>query len=435
MFSFLATLLSPRGQTLWKILIVGELLHRVYMMFFLWGPMNTIYSDMSRHWDNAAHFLKPGAMGASNPFFYQFWLWGFRQLTHDNRIAMNIMAISLSWAALLSWYLVARTVVKEKRTALMYTALFGLIPTHALMYMYFMPETVLMPLTGIALALTLRALKRPSAIRFLGSVFFWVCAILTKSVALPVAFVSSAYALWQQRRRRLLLLIPALAITAAGFGIAGQRAYTHFGRYTPLGDGTLVSIYFVSGKRDYQVAWMNKKVSTGTFIFSSPSFYISPFHPIKWQSSRAGLVRFTLDPGLHGKDVEKTFMEQLRQNKDKLPQLIYENLIFLSFGHHWPLSGLDNWNGKICLHERWIWFPIFLASTILSLLWLRRKRAFFPAITLFATIALYGSQITVMEGRYRKFIEPFTVLAVMASVERIRLARKGNPRPLKRAKA
>ncbi len=435
MFSFLATALSPRGQSFWKAAIAVDLLLRIGMIFFYWSPMDLIYSDMSRHWDNAAHFLKPGAMGASNPFFYQFWLWGFRQLTHDNRLAMNIIALMLSWATLLAWYLVARAVVKEKRTALMYTAIFGLIPTHALMYMYFMPETVLMPLTGAALALTLHVIKRPTALRFLGSVFFWVCAILTKSVALPVAFVSSAYALWRQRRRRLVLLISALMIAAAGFGVAGQRAYVYFGRYTPLGDGTLVSIYFVSGARDYQVAWMNKKVPMGTFIFSSPSFYISPFYPIKWQSSRTGLVKFTLDPKLHGTDVQKTFWEQLDKNKAKLPRLIYENLIFLSFGHHWPLSGLDNWSGKLCLTERWIWFPIILASTILNLLWLRRKRAFFPAIALFATIALYGSQITVMEGRYRKFIEPIVLLAVFASVERIRSSRKGYPRRLKTAKS
>ncbi len=410
--------MSPRGNAFWKAIISIELGFRFWMIFYFWSPMDLIYTDMSRHWDNAAHFLKPGAMGASNPYFYQLWLWAVRTLTHDNRRAINVIVLLLSFAGLGVWYLLAREVVANKRTALIYTALLGAIPTHAFMFMYFMPETVLLPIAGAACWVTLRAIKRPGVLRFLGSVALWVCAILTKSVALPAAIVSCAWALWRQRRRRLLLLIPAMLIAMFGFGLAGKRAYDNFGRYTPLGDGSLVSIYFASGARDYQVSWGTKKKPMGTYVFSSPSFYISPFYPLKWETQRKGMVKFTLDPKQKGEDLQKTLREQLNANKAKLPRLIFENLLFLSFGHHWPLAGLDNRSGRICVYERVIWFPLILASTIACLFWLKRKFSYFPAIVLFATIALYGSQITVMEGRYRKFIEPMVLLAVVASAER-----------------
>jgi Dolichyl-phosphate-mannose-protein mannosyltransferase len=432
MWNFLVSLLSPRGKFFWKGLIAAELLFRVWMIFFFWSPMDLIYSDMHRHWDNAAHFLTPGVMASSNPISYQIWLWFFRTITHDHRFSMNLMALLLSFAGLGVWYAVARRVATRQRTALIYTAILGAIPTHALMYMYFMPETLLVPLTGAALILTIRAMKRPGVFRFWGAALVWLFTIHTKSVALPVAFLSFLWSLSRQKHR-ILLFIPVVLIAAASFFAVGHRAEKYFGRNTALGDSTLVSIYFASAARDYQVTWGTKRQGMGVYVFSSPSFYISPFYPFKWESSRKGMVKFALDPTQHGRDVQKTLATQIAQNKEKMPRLIFENFIFLSFGHHWPLAGLGNTSGKVCVWERIIWFPIFVFSTIGCLWWWRRRRAFFPIITLFATMALYGSQITVMEGRYRKFIEPIALLGVVASAERwVASRRLRMPKPKKK---
>lgn len=433
MLNFLVSLLSPRGKFFWKGLIAAELVFRVWMIFFFFSPMDLIYSDMHRHWDNAAHFLKPGVMASSNPIFYQIWLWFFRTITHDHRFSMNMMALLLSFFGLWVWYAVARRVVTNQRTALIYTAILGAIPTHALMFMYFMPESLLLPLTGAALVLTIRAMKRPGAFRFLASALVWLCTIHTKSVALPVALLSSLWSLSRQKHR-ILLFVPVVAIAAASFFAVGHRAEKYFGRNTALGDSTLVSIYFASAARDYQVTWGTKRQGMGVYVFSSPSFYISPFYPLKWESSRKGMVKFSLDPTQHGKDVQKTLATELAKNKAKLPRLIFENFIFLSFGHHWPLAGLGNTSGKVCVWERIIWFPIFVFSTIGCMWWWwRRRKAFFPVIALFATMALYGSQITVMEGRYRKFIEPIALLGAVASTERWVASRRSRmPKPKKK---
>lgn len=417
MWSFFTAALSPRGTLFWKLVIAAEALFRVWMIYFFYGPMNLIYSDMGRHWVNSERFLKPDFMGASNPYFYQLFLWSARQLTHENRFLMNGTGLVLSWLYLLFWYLFAKEALKSKRWALIYTAILGAIPTHALMFMYFMTETLVLPLTGAALWLTLRAINKRGFFKFIGATALWVCAILTRSVALPAAFVATAWALWRQRRRRALCLVAALAITSSGFYAAGKHAHTQLRRYTPFGDSSLVSIYFASAARDYQ-ATLKIGRRQEMHGFSSPSFYISPFYPYKkWETSRKGLIRFTVDPALEGKDLRQKLEEQLKLNKGKLPRLIFENLIFLSFSHHWPVAGLDNTSGKICVWERLIWFPLILASTIACIIRLRRRISFFPAITLFATIALYGSQITVMEGRYRKFIEPMVLLAVIWAIQ------------------
>lgn len=418
MHRLLFSLFNPRRTLFWKLLVALGCALRIWSIMIFRSPMDLIYSDTARHWDNAKNFLNPGPMGSSNAYFYQLWLWAARQLTHDSRLALGLMATGLSVGSVLLWYLFARSVLRNKRNALIFAVVLCVLPTHIIMYQFFMPESVLVPLTGGALWLTVRASRGRRPWSFLLGVVFWISAILAKATALPMGILAVSWTWWRQTRRRIVLALVAALITSVGFGAASLHAYKGLGRYTPFGDGTNVAIYFVSGARDYQVTW---RAATGggqyTFIFSSPSFYVSPFHPRPFKTSRVGMVKFSLDPVKHGADVQESLRRELKKNWRKLPRLVYENFIFLSFGHCWPMAGFDGGWGTICIWERLIWLPIILVSTIGCLHGLWRRRSFFPIVALLMTAGLYAAQVTVMEGRYRKFIEPIVLLGVFWSIE------------------
>ena len=95
--------------------------------------------------------------------------------------------------------------------------------------------------------------------------------------------------------------------------------------------------------------------------------------------------------------------------------MIFENLIFLTFGHAWPESGKGDWVGKTCLQERWLWAPTLLVTMIWSLRFMYRRRAIYlvPTIAVFSAAVLYSLQLVIMEGRYRKPIEPLLFLAIV----------------------
>jgi hypothetical protein len=243
----------------------------------------------------------------------------------------------------------------------------------------------------------------------------------------------------------------------AGFmGVAGLHSYKHMHRYTAFGDNTVVSLYFAGGAVGYQITYLRG----GTYIFGSPSLYISPFDPffdwksVRWKfqcpdgvptrntcdpktmspthtsficsataspsqgcavfDTKTSVFKFVVDPDKNGADVRQTLTDVVKTNRKLLPKLILENMMLTSFSHSWPDSGKESGPGFACLWERWIWFPLFFACVANCLYVLRRRRRlyFVPVLAICMVLGLYASQITVMEGRYRKPIEPMVVLSL-----------------------
>jgi Dolichyl-phosphate-mannose-protein mannosyltransferase len=402
------------------LLLVGTVV-RVWSVLAYRNPTTLIFSDAARHWDNAKRFLDPGPMGCSNPYLYQLFLFLVRRATADSALAIGVITTALSLAYPLSFYLFARSVCRHRVNALRAAAVLALLPTHVSMFSFFMNETLLLPLMGFALYTTVEARKRRSGALFLLTATLWVAAILTRAVVLPVALLACGYALSPQRRRIALALSAGL-VTAAGFGAAARHAYPYLHRYTPFGDGSVVSVYFASAARDYQVTYAKRY----TYGFSSPSLYISPFDPFfPFKSIREGKFTFTIDPEKEGADVRAAYLGLSAKNRAKMPRLVFENLVYLTFGHAWPDAGKDNPPGRICLWERWIWPPLLLVAVLGAILHLRRRGpSFVPVLTLFFALSLYGSSVlTMMEGRYRRPLEPLLVVAVFFLLD----ARRARP--------
>jgi len=283
---------------------------------------------------------------------------------------------------------------------------------------------------------SLVAARRRSPWLFLVATVLWTCTLLTRSIALPLAAVVLGYCLFRQGSTRMralvwrpLLALAGAAIVAAGLWIAGQHSVRIFGERrlclagdrlclayaSPFVDNSTNELYLVSGAKVYETTYTKPRNWTYTYSFSSPSLYISPFYPFyDWKSVRKGTFKYTTNVDTLGQDLKDLYWKTLAKNKHLMPRLIYENLVVLAFGHAWPESGKDSPQGLICLYERWIWFPVTFWAVLGSLWFIYRRRQirFVPALAIFATALLYGAQLVVMEGRYRKPIEPVVLLAL-----------------------
>jgi hypothetical protein len=391
------------------------------------GPMDHIFSDAHRHLDNARNFLKPGPMGCSNPYFYQLFLYVFVTLTKENRFGMHLLNAALSVGYPYVWYRVAREVMRKRVSALRFGVVLSVLPTHAVIFQYFMNETVILPLIGASLWASLVAARRRSPWLFLLATVLWTCTMLTRSIALPLAAVVLGYTLFRQGSTRVralvwrpLLALGGAAIVGAGMYVAGQHSVRIFEYASPFVDNSTNTLYLVSGAKVYETSYTKPRHWTYTYSFSSPSLYISPFFItptfslVDWKSVRTGTFKYTTNVETKGQDLKELYWKTLAKNKRLMPRLIFENIVVLAFGHAWPESGTDSVQGRICLHERWIWFPITVWAVLGSLWFIYRRRQirFVPALAIFATALLYGAQLVVMEGRYRKPIEPIVLLAV-----------------------
>jgi hypothetical protein len=389
--------------------------------------MDHVFSDPARHLDNARSFWHPGPMGCSNPFFYQLFLHIVVRLTHESPSGTLIVNAALCVLHPFVWYGFARTVMKKRINALRFAAFLSFLPTHAAIFQYFMNETVMLPLVGASLWAASVAAKRHSALLFILATGLWTCTILTRSIGLPLAVFVMGYCLLRQLHGKLsvvvwrsILAAMASAIVGGGLWIAAQHSLRILEYATPFGDNPTASLYMVSGAKVYETTYLKPRHYAYTYSFSSPSFYLSPFYPFsEFHTIRKGTFAYTANVEMKGRDLRELYWRQLAQHMNQLPRLVFENCIFLSFGHSWPESGTGSITGLICLHERWIWLPIMLASVVGSIWFLARRRAFYlvPALAIFAVTLLYGSQVVVMEGRYRKPIEPIAALALFWLVD------------------
>jgi hypothetical protein len=403
---------DPRRKRFWHLVLWLGLAFRVYAVQVLRNPMDALFSDPWRHWENALLFLQPTPQGASNPYLYQLYLFLVQKGTHADKIAIGNVTAALSVAYVLVWYLFALSVFRQRLNALRFAAVLCWLPSHISIFGFFMNETLVLPLMGLAMFFTKRAVDTGSPSSFVGTAITWTLALLTRSVVGPIALACVLVAWLKVKQRRWTALAAASVVGLVCVGAASVHAHKVLKRYTPFGDNLVVAVYFVSAAHDYSIDF----TGLGHYGFSSPSLYVSPFAPFyEFKSIRLGVVSFKADPMKNGEDVKDTFETELRLNWKMLPRLVYENLIFFSFGHCWPTAGASGDRGDaICLWERWIWLPLSLVSLVGSIAYLsRRGVAFVPLITLGFLFSFFViAQISgFMEGRYRKPLEPVVVLA------------------------
>lgn len=382
------------------------LLARLLYPFFN-SPLNHLFSDPLRHWDNAGRFPTPSILGSIDPFLYQAWLFVLRRLSADSPPAIELACGVLCAALPYGWYRSLREIEGRER-ALCGALLIGAIPESISLYGYFMNETLLMALLGLCFWTTLRAARKRTPQAFALTALLWSCATFTRSIAAPMA-ASSLLWLWAVQDRKSLKAVLAVGCIALLAFPAAWHSSVKLGFAAPLGNFYFNEIYAVSGKRDIEVSYGRE----GSYHFGCPSFYAPSFYPWSpWTTERVGVATISVDleRGRTAWLEERQRMTRERTFpvwRDRL-----ENLLYVLFSQNWPNSDPATLLGRLTLWTRWLWAPL-IAYVALRLVQRRFRGValLVPLCALGTVLLLLLQNEAIMEARFREPVDALLICA------------------------
>jgi hypothetical protein len=395
----------------WSGLFTAVLVLRLLYPFFD-SPLAHLYSDPLRHWENGRDFLHPGVMGGGDPFLYQLWLFGLRSLAGTSSAAILAGCGALCAAMPYGWYRALRELV-PRAPALASAVVIGLWPAFLGPYAYFMTESLLLTLTGFGFWLTLRALRKRTLAAFALAAALWLAASFTRIVVLPIGALCLALA-WGSQPHKWRALTVAFLLTLIVAIPAGLHARMALGYFSPLGNLYLNEIYHASSARDIQIDYGSK----GTFVFGSPSYYNPTFYPFSdWTTSRQGILAITVDTQRGRADWRRWLSAARAQGAGVRLRDFAENASYMLFGQAWPDNDRTTLVGWLEVWLRWLFLPIILLTIRAAARGVYRGREWLlPGCALLGLLLLAVQREGIMEGRYRKPIEPIFLAALALSV-------------------
>jgi hypothetical protein len=407
-----------RLQKLLGLLLLARLLYP-----FFNSPLEHLFSDPQRHWENGQRFLHPTIMGSSDPFLYQLWIYLLQLLAQGSSPTVLLGCGVLCAAMPYGWYRALREVL-PRSGALGGALIIGLIPESISMYAYFMNETLLLSLMGFCFWLTLRAHRKQSVAAFALAGAVWVCAACTRTVALPMAMGCMAW-LWISQPQRPLKALVGLAVALVLLIPAGFHAQSKLGFFSPFGNLYFNEIYSASGNKEIVADYG----PDGRYNFGCPSFYNPTFYPFSaWLTDRAGVVSIAVDltRGRVAWKAEKARISAQRTFPRWRQR--WEDFQYVMFGQSWPNSDHSTVFGWLTVWTRWLWAPLIAAVAYGTFSGGFRGREYYLALCGSGTVALLLLQgEAVMEARYRMPVDAIIVCAAW-----VMAWRKVAPRPSER---
>jgi hypothetical protein len=390
------------------------LLFRLLYPFFN-SPLDHLFSDPQRHWENGASLLHPTIMNCADPRLFQVWIFALRALAQGSKAAILLGCGLLCAAMPYGWYRALRE-LQPRRRALIGAILIGVIPESISLYAYFMNETLLLSLMGLCFWLTLRSERKGTLSAYIAVVIVWTCAALTRTVAMPMALGCLAW-LWFIQPRRLNKLIVGIGIVCLFAVPAGLYGSAKLGYFAPLGNLYFNEIYSAAGTRDIATDYGPE----GQYQFGSPSFYNPTFWPFSpWLTGRSGVVDFKINLA-QGRAawISERKQAQLQRTFPAWRQRL-EDTAYLLFAQVWPNSDRSSVFGWLTVWTRWLWAPLILLICWATVTRRYRGPAYVVPLCALGTIALLLLQRSgVMEGRYREPIDAILVCsAVLMSYRR-----------------
>jgi hypothetical protein len=376
---------------------------------FTYNPVDHIWSDPGRHWENGTDLLRMDLMALTDPIGYQLYI-GF--LAKFTLKIPALVAYCTSLLALIGpwfWYRFFRELQSSKTLALAGWAFLSLLPSWTAIYAYFMQETLAIPLLGAALWATWRCRRKGDVRNFVLMVFLWVASGLTRGIAIPMAAVCCSW-LWLAQGQKLPKALYSTLVLLLIMGPLTYRSYQTVNHFAPHGMGHLNVIYAQSGKKVIEIA-SKLRGSGWVHGFGSPSTGAEPFKPFSdWKTRREGTVRINIDLGKGTEDWSKAKDDVAMSLSDYL-WITEESLIFLFFAESWPDNNLARTVDWLGSWMRWLWAPLFLILLIGLAVHYRRFRGnWLLPVTILAWFVVQALiPIAINEGRYRK---PFEGLAV-----------------------
>jgi len=400
------------------LLIVGASCLRVFVCF-QHNPMDCLASDMLRHWNNGISFPRGGYAGAADPIVYQIYISALQHLVGANRLliaaASAILSVLMPW----TYYRAAREFGLAGTAALWVWTLIAWTPSLFTIYHFIMMETLLLVIEGVALWMTARYLRKGGAKAFLTVVFFWTLACLTKPTLFPLAAICLLWVLWKKR--------PALAEIALAAGLAllmlvpqAVRTKAELGFYAPFGNPWLTRIMLRSGANTMHVAFHvpargdRHPAQDEKMQFRSPSCLVRPLEPFSsWTIRRAfqnSSVRVAIDAA-HGEQDWKQSYQQFSGDADAWLEQWRENIVLFVFSPSWPEFEYPLWDSRLEYWCRWMW-PLLIVVVLAGNLreFLHRRFELIPVAVTLVTLSFALQNAVLMEGRYRKPVEPLLLL-------------------------
>lgn len=398
-------------------LFCASLVGRFAYIVCVIGPMHDINNDWGRHYYNGLNlFDAPTIMSGIDPKLYQFWVWVTHQLSFGSDMMMHVYAGLLCALMPVTWYLAA-TELFSKRAALILGLIISAHPSFLNIYSYFMNETLLLPLFGMAVWLTVRCARMRSSASFLICMFVWILTLHARMVVAPVMVLAVGWLLHYQKHtfRQVVLSCVMLCVVTAP---AAYQSYRVLDAFVPFQGSAINTIYFHNDNvaHGYEITRNGRKTWRK---WSSPSYYQNPYAPFgiyKTHRSRSKIasVYWNMDKGMDDLEREIARLKAQRHFSQILEDTI-ENTVFLFFAQSWPDSTNKNyWWYRLNKHLRWGW-PVMMGCILMfgAFLPMRAERAFIvsSALALISVLAL--QQMGIMEGRYRKPLEPLLLFCMV----------------------
>ncbi len=406
------------------LLLAAACVYRV-VLIVRWNPVDNIWSDPQRHWDQGIDTLRSDPMSMIDPILYQLYMGAFGKLTLKLRPLSAYFTSLLSLVGPWLWYRFLRELTRDRDVSLTGWLVLAALPSWSAIYSYFMQETLMLPLLGAALWATWRARRKGDVPSFVWATAAWTLAGLTRGICFPLALVALAWT-WLAGPRKVARAIPSTLLVASIFVPLSVRSYSATGMIAPHGIGTMVQLYHRSGAQEILIDFRHQG-AYWAYGFTSPALLRPPFEPFfQWRSLRTGSAKFSIDMDQGSRDWNAAMASLPPWTLRRAAWLTGENLILLFFSQSWPDTNLERAIGVANQWERWLWAPLFVAAVAFTVAgWRRQRDWLLPALLLVWLVVQGLFPLAVNEGRYRKPFEGMLVAQCALLAAGRRRARAG----------
>jgi len=400
--------LSRLRSLLYWLIAAGSVVRVAYI--FTYNPLDHIFSDPQRHWEQGTEVLRRDLMSLTDPIGYQIYVGALAKLSVK---LPELVAFYTSLLALLGawlWYRFLRELQSNKNLALAGWAFLTLLPSWTAIYAYFMQETLLIVLLGAALWATWRCRRKGDAASFAAMVFLWAAAGLTRGIAIPLAAVACSW-LWYQQDGKVRKALYSTAILLFILGPLTARTYPLVHHFAPHGMGQLNVVYAQSGKKVIEV----NVIDVGRWGFGSPSTGAKPFAPFSdWMTQRTGTVEAEVNFN-KGKGGWGPALDSVHMSLSDYLWITKENLIFLFFADSWPDMRAGRLIDDLSSIMRWLWAPLFIFAIVVLIKDAKKlRRQWLLSAIIAVWFVVQGLiPIAINEGRYRKPLEGMLVAQIV----------------------
>lgn len=388
------------------LIILGALVR--FFICFQHNPLDYLFSDPKRHWLNGQRLFSPDLMGAGDPLLYQIYVFILRAFAGDNRyviaLACGLLSMLMPW----TFYRASREFGFSRNEGLGAWCGIVWLPSLATIYHYFMMETLLLLLIGLALWMTGRCLRVASILSWLVAVVCWILAVMTKPTIFPLALCCLAY-IWFRRSCNWRWAVIGAVVALVMMIPNTLRTQHYLGFIAPLGNPWITEIQHRSGAREIKIHF-----NGGTWGFASPSVAIQPLEPLSPWMMRRALEKTTVTvyaDSTHGMQDWRNAYDQLQCGWKEWFLQLKENIVLFLFSPSWPDSNQNEWDGWLNYQLRWIWAPVmFFVLDCNVREFIRREFHLLPLSVTILMLFLMFQNVATTEGRYRKPLEPLLVL-------------------------